>query len=437
MAMRFEKLNVFLHGYDEVEIPKMIKIRQKFNATKLSDPEAEIRAKLKSQMASGHVREIKGKRIGITAGSRGIPKYKEIMRALVSELKQYGADPFIFPAMGSHAGGTAESQKEMLILYGITEEYVGAPILSSMDSVPIGTLPNNQKIYCDKYAAEADGIVLFHKIKPHPNFKGEHESGLLKMICIGAGKHYGAAAFHEGGFDNFDKRMVEVSEFFLSKVNVVFGVGICENAYDELARIEIIPTEQIIAQDAELLEYARKEMPKLYPGNIDVLVIDEIGKEISGAGFDANIHGRNVESEQSAEMFKQMAPAIKRIVLLDITEQTHGCASTMGCADFISYRFVNKIDFESTYINLLTSKISIGAAMPPYGNSDENAIKFGILTGVGTSRKNARVVRIKNTLCLSEIEVSIAYIEELKNSPEIEIISEPYEWVFNEHRDLW
>jgi hypothetical protein len=392
---------------------------------------------MKAMMHEGRLRDVKGKRIAITAGSRGIPQHKEILRAMVAQLREFGAYPFVFPAMGSHAGGTAEGQREFLAMYGITEDFIGAPIISSMDSVPIGKLPTGRTVYCDKSAAGADGIVLCHKVKPHPNFKGKHESGLLKMICIGAGKHYGAAEFHEGGFDNFDQRMVEVSELFLKNVNVVFGVGICENAYDALAKIEVIQTERIIEKDAELLEWSRGQMARIFLDDIDVLIIDEIGKEISGSGFDSNISGRNVESEQSAARFKANAPAIKRIVLLDITEQTHGCAATMGCADFISYRFANKIDFESTYINMLTSKISIGAAMPPYANNDENAIKLGILSGVGSSRVNARIVRIKNTLSLGEIEASVAYLEEMKGMNNVHVLGEPYQWTFNDVRNLW
>ena len=435
--MQFEKLNLFLPGYNDVEIPQMVRVRQNFNVNRVEDPESEIRTKLKARMVAGQLRELKGKRIAVTAGSRGIPQYKEILRALISQLKELGAEPFLFPAMGSHAGGTAEGQKAVLTSFGIVEEYIGAPILSSMESVVIGKLDNGQPVYCDKFAAEADGIVLCHKIRPHPNFKGKHESGLLKMICIGAGKHYGAATFHDGGFDDFDKHLEEVSECFLKNVNVVFGVAICENAYNELARIEVIPTEQIIKQDAEILQWSRTQLPRLYTEDIDVLVIDEIGKEIDGAGFDPHVTGRNVEAAKFAAMFKENAPAIKKIVLLDITEQTHGCASSMGCADFISYRFANKIDFASTYINLHTAKTPKGAAMPPYANSDEDAIKLAILTGIDTNRKGARIVRIKNTLCLNEIEVSVAYLDEIKDNSNLEVVGEPFNMSFNEMGNLW
>lgn len=433
----FTKNHLCVPGYDEVAIPQMVRVRQKFDSTHLENVPAEMHNKFQTALLGGKIREIKGKRIGITAGSRGIPQYKELYRALVKELKDAGAQPFLFPAMGSHAGGTAEGQKAYLEGLGLTESYVGCPILSTMETVVVGVLPNGRAVHCDKYAYEADGIIICHKIKPHPNFKGEHESGLLKMICIGAGKHQGAATFHEDGFDYFDKRMVAVSELFLQKLNVICGVAVCENAYDQLARIEVIKTEEIIEKDAEILSWSRNYMPRIFVDDIDVLVIDEMGKEISGAGFDGNIVGRNCESPQTEHMFKENAPNIKRIAILDLTEQSHGLASTMGVADLISYRLANKIDFEKTYINLFTSKICKGAAMPPYGNSDEDTIKLGILTGVHTSRTNARIVRIKNTLSLEEIELSVAFIDEIQNHPNLEIITEPYDLQFNSERNLW
>ncbi|MDR3255564.1 MAG: DUF362 domain-containing protein [Synergistaceae bacterium] len=433
--MEFEKIDWPLDGYEDVIIPKMMKIKQRFDSAALENPVEHLKTRIDEAYSKGAVRPLKGKRIGITAGSRGISNYKEIMRAIVEKLKQYGADPFIFPAMGSHAGGTAEAQKAYLEEMGITEEYVGAPILSSMESVSIGTQQEGLPVYFDKYASEADGIVLFHKVKPHPNFKGKHESGLLKMICIGAGKKKGAATFHTQGFENMDENMVKVSKVFLEKVNVVFAVGLVENARHAIARIEVIKAEEVIEKDAELLAFARTQMPKLLVRDIDVLVIDEIGKEISGAGFDPNIHGRVCETDETE--FRAGAPDIKRIVLLDITDQTHGCASTMGAADIISLRFANKIDFASTYTNLMTSKLPTGARMPVYANDDRHAIKLGIISAFHADISNPKIVRIKNTLSMDEIEVSVAYLEELKNSPGIEIQSEPYELKFNKNDDLW
>ncbi len=434
--MRFEKLKKNIQGYDNLSLPQMVKVKQKFKSDTIEDVRAELNNQLDINIDSKAIQKLKSKKIGISAGSRGIPFYKELLKVICDKLKSWGAIPFVFPAMGSHAGGTAESQKDFLKEYGITEEYLGAPILSSMEVVEVAKLEDGMPVYCDKYAAEADGIVLFHKVKPHTHFKGNHESGLLKMIGIGIGKHKGASTFHKKGFDHFDKYLVDVAEAFLDNINVVFGVGVIQNAYDLLGKIEVIPTDQIIQKDAELLSIAKKEMARIKFDDIDVLIIDEIGKNISGTGFDTNISGR-IEVESQREKFKEIAPNIKKIVLLDISEQSHGNATGLGEADLISYRFVNKIDFATTYTNVITNNYLKAAAMPLYSNSDLDAIKIAILTGINTNYKNPKIVRIKNTSLLEEIEVSVAYIDEIKQRNDIEIINEPYNWKFNENDDLW
>lgn len=435
--MKFEKIEKKINGYDEIVLPKMVKIRQKFNDSKVDDVEKEIKDQLNSNLDEDTILNLKGKRIAITAGSRGIPQYKEMLKTIIDQLKEWGAEPFVFPSMGSHAGGTAESQKQYLIDFGITEEYLGVPIHSSMDVVKVSELDSGMPIYCDKYAAEADGILLFHKIKPHTHFKGKHESGLVKMISIGIGKHLGAYEFHKYGFDNMEATCLEATEKFLEKMNVVFAVGVVQNAYDSIAKVEVIKTEDIIEKDAELQVISKENMPKLKMDDIGVLIIDEIGKDISGAGFDPNISGR-VEGEAQEKKFKALAPEIDKIILLDISENSHGNALGCGEADLVSLRFVNKIDFSSTYTNMITTNYLRGVRIPLYTNSDLEAIKIGVMASTAhTEVKNPRVVRIKNTLCLEEIEVSEAYLEEIKDREDIEIISDLYEWEFNDEDNLW
>lgn len=434
--MKFDKLQKNVQGYEDLKLPKMVKVRQKFDSTTINDVSQELLNQLHKNLDERTVTGLSGKRIAISAGSRGIPYYKEILKTLISQLKAWGAKPFIFPAMGSHAGGTAESQKQFLAEYGIVEEFVGAPILSSMEVVQVGQLEDGMPIYCDKYAAEADGIILFHKVKPHTHFKADHESGLLKMICIGIGKHKGAATFHKKGFDGFDKYLVEVSKVFLKNMNVLFGIGLVQNAYDLIGKIEVFPKEKIIEKDAELLALAKEQMATLKLDNIDVLIIDEIGKDISGTGFDPNITGR-IEVESQKARFKEIAPDIKKIVLLDISEHSHGNASGLGEADLVSYRFVNKINFADTYTNIITNNYLKAAALPIYCNSDLDAIKIAILTGIFTDLNNPRIVRIKNTLMLEEFEVSVAFIDEFKGRDDIDILSEPYDWEFNGEDNLW
>lgn len=379
---------------------------------------------------------LKGKRIGISAGSRGIPFYKELVRTMVQQLKEWGADPFVFPAMGSHAGATAEGQKNYLAQFGITEEYIGAPVLSTMDVKTVAVLDDGFPVYCDRNAAEADGIIVFNKIKPHTHFKDRHESGLLKMICIGIGKHKGASTFHQYGFDDFCHNMERVAQAFLENVNVVFAVGLVQNAFDNIGWLEVIPTDRFFERDAALLEIAKKELAQLHFDDIDVLIIDEVGKEISGTGFDPNVSGR-IEVISQQEAFRAAAPNIRKIVLLDITEYSHGLGIGMGEADIVSYRFVNKLDFEQTYTNCITNNYLKSASMPLYANSDEDAIKLAILTSMAKDKNMVKIVRVKNTITLDEIEVSIGMLEEVRKSDFFDVLSEPYSWTFNAEGNLW
>lgn len=432
--MRVEKIEKQIHGADSVSLPKMLRIRQKFACHSIDAP-AELAAQLQ-ELDEDIVSALRNKRIGITAGSRGIPQYKELLLTLVTQLRAWEAKPFVFPAMGSHAGGTAESQREFLAGYGVTEEYLGVPILSSMEVVQVGALTDGMPVYCDKHAHEADGIILFHKVKPHTHFKGEHESGLLKMICIGVGKHLGAATFHKKDFADFPKYLVEVSREFMKNVPVFFGVGLVQNAFDLIGGLRVIKPEDIIEEDAALLRQAKRDMARLMVGNIDVLIIDEIGKDISGTGCDPNVIGR-VEVESQKELFRAIAPEIKKVVILDLSKQTHGNALGMGTADIVTYRLASKVDLKNTYVNTITSNYLNSGALPVYGNSDLETIKIALLTGQGTDLQNPRIVRIKNTLLLDEIEVSSAYLDTLAGRDDIEILTEPYDWAFDGEGNLF
>lgn len=430
------KLDLVIPGYDEIKLPKMVKVRQKFEARTIENVAEYLKNSIKSNISENTLNSLEGKTIAVTAGSRGIPHYKEMLKAIVDLLKEKGAQPFVFPAMGSHAGATANGQKEFLKNFGITEDYLGVPIKSSMDVVKIGETSDGVDVYCDKYAAEADGIVIFHKIKPHTHFKDIHESGLLKMICIGMGKHYGATTFHMQGFDNFCESMIKTCDVFLANTNIVFSVGVIQNAYDEISEIEAIPTEKFYEKDAELLARAKEEMARFKFDDIDVLIIDEIGKEICGTGFDPNITGR-IEVISQQEKFREIAPNIKKIVLLDITDPSHGNAVGMGEADIVSYRFANKVDFSSTFTNVITNNYLKAAALPLYGNNDLDSIKIAVKTSMVQDNDKLKIVRIKNTLDLFEFEVSEAYIKEFSSRDDIEILSGPYSWEFDTDKNLF
>ena len=411
---------------DHIVLPEMVKVRQHFAYEDLADPVATLKEQMLA-LDPATIASVKDKRIGISAGSRGVPFYKEMMRAICDQLKAWGAKPFVFPAMGSHAGATGEGQKEHLKQFGISEEYLEVPVLSSMEVVCVATLDDGFPVYCDKYAYEADGIILFNKVKPHTHFKYDHESGLLKMICIGVGKHIGCSTFHSAGYDNFGPNLERVSKAFLEHVNVVFSVGLTQSPSDKINHLEVIPTDKFFERDAALQAMAKAEMPKLKLPRIDVLIIDEIGKEISGAGMDPNVTGRTERYSQLAG-FHAIAPDIEKIVLLDITEKSHGAAVGCGVADIVSYRFVNKLNLSFTYTNIIAAKSFLMGAIPLYANSDEDAIKMAI---------NAKIVRIKNTLMLEEIECSVACLDEIAKHDDMEVVSDPYKWEFNEEGDLW
>lgn len=420
---------------DDIVLPMMVKVRQSYPDVDLPDPVGHLKEQLLA-LDPATIASLKGKRIGITAGSRGLPYYKELMKAMCDQLKIWGAEPFVFPAMGSHAGATAEGQKAHLAQFGICEEYLGVPVLSTMEVVTCATLADGFPVYCDKYAYEADGIIIFNKIKPHTHFKYKHESGLLKMICIGVGKHLGASTFHAWGYDEFGPNLERVSKAFLEHVNVVFSVGMVQSPTDNISHLEVIPTDKFFERDAALQALAKEEMPRLKLPRIDVLVIDEIGKEISGAGMDPNVTGRTERVSQGPG-FQKICPDIEKIVLLDITEKAHGNATGAGVADIISYRFANKIDFASTYTNIITAKSFRMGAMPLYSNSDEDAIKMAVAHAFLRNPANAKIVRIKNTLMLEEIECSIGCLDEIAKHPDMEVISDPYPWTFNDEGNLW
>lgn len=432
--MQFPKLD-YKSLCEDLELPQMVRVRQKFPDDSIEEPEKYLQDQLKA-MDPATISGLKGKRIGITAGSRGLPHYKELVKAICDQLKEWGAEPFVFPSMGSHAGATAEGQKNHLAQFGVSEEYLGVPVLSTMEVVTIKTLDDGFPVYCDKYAYEADGIIIFNKIKPHTHFKYKHESGLLKMICIGVGKHMGAATFHAWGYDEFGPNLERVSKAFLEKVNVVFSVGMVQSPSDEIGYLEVIPTDKFFERDAALQEIAKKEMPRLKLPKIDVLIVDEVGKEISGAGMDPNVTGRTERQSQFAG-FQEIAPDIEKIVLLDITKAAHGNATGAGVADIISYRFANKIDFSSTYTNIITAKSFKMGAMPLYANSDHDAIRLAVAHSFLRDDSKAKIVRIKNTLMLEEIECSVGCLEEISKHDDMEVVSEPYLWDFDEEDNLW
>lgn len=427
--IEFPEIQFPVQGMDEIEIPKMVRVRQRFENDKI----VNIREHLNKELDRLHMRgSVKGKRIAVTVGSRGIPDNAVIVRTICDKLKEWGAEPFLVPAMGSHGGGTVEGNLEILNGYGITEENMKVPILAGMEVVQIGSINDeaHTPVFCDNYAAKADGIVIYNKVKLHTDFKGEHESGLLKMIAIGLAKHEGCSWFHRQGFDTFAERIPMVAKVFLEKMPVIFGVGVVQNAYDQISEIKAYAKEEIVEGDKELLKTARRRFPRFKFDHIDVLIIDRIGKNISGEGADPNVTGRGF-----MPYFKDDFHT-KRLFIRGLTEQSHHNGCGLGLADITTRQCLNSVDWESTWVNLTTNLMIDGGKIPLYQNNDFDALRLAVRTCAKTDCHKARIVRIKDTLSLNEFEVSESMMTDIADNDEIEILDGPYELQFDEKGNM-
>lgn len=413
---------------DRIPIPRMAKVRQTFDRPRVADVESELLRKLQE---SGVLSKVKpGHRIAITAGSRGITSLPLMLKMLVSEVKRVGGEPFLFPAMGSHGGATTEGQRDMLVGMGITEEHVGAPIRATMETVEIGTSDNGFPVHLDRFAHEADGIVVVNRIKPHVAFRGKCESGLMKMIVIGMGKQKGADICHELGFGKMAENILAIGQVTLAKANILCGIGILENAYHETARLEVLDGKDIPQREPMLLEEAWRLYPKIYFEQLDVLIIDEIGKDISGTGFDTNVVGRYHTP------FVSGGPTITRVAVLDITDRSHGNANGLGILDFTTRRVFDKFSFNNTYPNSLTSTVPTSVKIPMVLKNDRQAIQAAIKTSNILDKSNVRLVRIKNTVTLDEIAVSENLLPEVESNRFLAPLGKPCVLSFNDQGNL-
>ena len=425
-----DRIEVNIAGGLNFALPPMTRVRQKFVATRIADVAAAVR----QEFARPEVRALvkAGQAVAVGCGSRGINNIAVIARTVIAELKALGAAPFIFPCMGSHGAATAEGQKKVLENYGITEQSTGVPIKATMETVVVGHLEDGTPVYMDRNAAEAEAIVVINRIKPHTGFRGATESGLTKMLAIGIGKIVGAATYHNHGMDAFPDLLPRIRQVNITKRNVLFGVGVVENAYDETAHVEIVLAAKLAAREPELQDMAKRMMPQLCFDDIDVLVIEEMGKDISGAGFDPNITGRNRRAVQWTAK-----PRVKKIAVLGLSAVTHGNATGVGGADVITLRLYKEIDVASTYANVITSMNLDGACIPVVMNSDREAIALCVRTVIRVKPEDCRIVRIRNTLRLGEIEVSQSLLEEVRRQPErFGIVDGPHEWPFDAQGNL-
>lgn len=433
MAMESVKEgNVITALCSQIPLPRMVKVRQKFDGSHIPAEEitSVVTAVLSRQEIASAIKP--GMRIAITAGSRGVANIHVITKAIVDFVKSHGAEPFVFPAMGSHGGATAEGQRDILNSYGITEEFIGCPILSSMETVIIGRLEDGMPVYMDKYAHEADAVILSGRIKAHTAFRGLYESGLMKMAVIGMGKQKGAETIHASGFINMGKLMPRVAKVVLGHANVVAAVGMIENAFDETAKIVGLTKQEIRELEPELLLEAKSRMGRIWFDEVDGLVVDRLGKDISGDGMDPNVTGRFACADSASGGIK-----VKRVAVLDLTDATHGNFNGLGMAEVTTRRVLEKSDVDATYPNGFTSTVLEVVKMPLVTNSDQAAIQMMLRSCNGVDPKEARLVRIKDTMHLKEIYISEALLPEALGNPHIEVIGELEDWGFDSEGNLW
>jgi hypothetical protein len=382
-------------------MPEMRRVRQLFSKSRIDDVALATRLKFQEIAKGG----LAGRSVAITAGSRGIANIALVTKTVADVLKEKGARPFIVPAMGSHGGGTAEGQRLILEHYGITEGIVGVPVKSSMEAVRIGDV-GGIHIYTDKLAFEADHIVVINRIKAHSDFKADYESGLCKMLVIGLGKHLGANAAHRAGSSTFGALLPQAAQIFVDTGKILGAVAIVENAGEETAIVEALPPDEIIGRERELLALAKEMQGRLLLEDIDILILDEIGKNISGAGMDPNVTGRPPTGAPGFD-----APPIGRIIVRGLTECSDGNAIGIGMADIITLKMAQSIDQAPTYINALAAGVPRSAMLPMIANNDLDALAFAMI-GLGhESLDGMKIVHAKNTLELEEIEVSSACLE--------------------------
>lgn len=381
----------------KIKLPQMVPVTQRFDDSHIEDISGEARntaVPFAEQMEDGST-------AAILVGSRGISNIDRIVKALIDTLIEAGLQPFIVPAMGSHGGGTPEGQTEVLSSYGITEETMGVSIKASMQTDVLGKTPGGIEVHFSEAALSADYVIPVGRVKPHTDFSGRIESGLCKMLAIGGGKHNGCSRLHREGFAALSHIIPEAAEVILEKVNVPFGLAIIENAYEKTHTVEAVPGDRILSREPALLELAKSLMPRIQYDEIDVLIIEQIGKNISGTGMDPNITGRDSYGHIPGAL-----PMVKRIIIKDLSEGSHGNAIGLGMGDFILKAALDKIDFNATYTNGIASGNPEGIRIPVVVDTEENAIRAALQTCHGTDIHNPKIVRIKDTLHLSEIEVS-------------------------------
>ncbi len=401
-------------------LPRMVDVRQRFE----SRQEADIESAVQRELAKIPPMDLSGKRIALTAGSRGVANQARILRAVADWFKTNNALPFIVPGMGSHGGATAEGQRDVLTGYGITEQAMGVPILSGMETVQLGTLADGHPVYCDANAFAADYIFPVHRVKPHTGFKAEIESGLCKMLVIGLGKHVGAVAIHTKGVPSFGSIIPAAAQVILASGKVPGGLAILENALDQTMLLKFVPSGIMVEREKELLALAKRALPRISADRADVLVVEEIGKHISGTGMDPNITGR------AARPLAIDVCQCHRIAVLSVGEESHGNAVGIGLADVTTMDAVRTIDWSATYTNSITAGVPEISRLPMVANTDYDAIRIALASTPNVEASQARIIQIRNTMELTRIRMSETYLDNLH--PDCEAVSAPAPMQFDQ-----
>ena len=423
--------NVVTRLASEVELPRMARVRQLLDKSHIEAKEIPglVRSELDREEIRARIRP--GMSVAITCGSRGVANIAVITKAIVDFVRECGGEPFVFPAMGSHGGATPEGQKEILTSYNVTEEFLGCPVRATMEVVHLGNTPDGMPVYMDRYAYEADAVILCGRVKAHTAFRGPYESGIMKMAVIGMGKQKGAETVHKNGFYELGKMLPVIGKVILDRVNIAAAIGLVENAFDQTCIIKGMTKEEIWEEEPKLLVRSKERLGCIYFDDIDVLVVDRIGKDISGDGMDPNITGR------FAVPYIQGNRKIQHIAVLDLTEETHGNCNGLGLADVTTKRLVDKIDVDCTFPNVCTSTVLCTPKIPLFTHTDRACIQIALKTCNYIDREHPRVVRIRDTMNLEEIYISEAMMEEARASEHIEILEELGDWGFDEGGNLW
>ena len=419
-------VNDMLHS---VALPKMARVSQTFPRPALGDVAMETRRQLSREAIRACVHP--GMKIAVTVGSRGVANVALVTREIVAALRDAGAEPFIIPAMGSHGGATAEGQAAIVREYGVTETYVGCPIRATMEVTQIGTLMDGKPIYIDRYAAEADGIVPVNRIKAHTAFHGRYESGVMKMMAIGLGKQKGAEAVHRDGILHLGPNVEKMAEGIRVRAPILFGVGLVENAYDETMLVRAMTREEIPAVEPELLAIAKQHMARILLTETDVLLVDYIGKNISGEGMDPNLTGRYIVPTLSGGIQSQV------LGVLDITPETLGNCVGLGMADVCARRVVDKISLDNTYPNSLTSTVTCLCKIPMYFDNHRLTAQAAVKMTPGKAPEDVRVIRIRDTLSMGSLEVSENLLPLVERTDGMRVEDKPRAMAFNEYGDLF